>query len=165
MKDGNDEMATILNPDLYALSDADFDFADTAYGELTATDSDLERLILYFGADGSTTLLDEIRIGTTLSSVTLFISSFSLGDADTDGDVDATDLATLGTNWDPTGTTKTWADGDFDGNGNVDASDLAMLGMNWDPTGAGAGAAYLVPEPATLGLLLVGGLALLRRRK
>ena len=83
------------------------------------------------------------------------------GDTDGDGDIDADDLATLGLNWDPTGTTKTWADGDFDGDGDVDADDLATLGLNWNPTGSDA-----VPEPATMALLVLGcALVLLRRRR
>ena len=69
MKDGDDDLATILNPNLSTLVDADFDSAATATGELTATGDDLDRLILYFAASGEDTLLDEIRIGHTLSSV------------------------------------------------------------------------------------------------
>ncbi|MCD6365320.1 MAG: trypsin-like serine protease [Planctomycetes bacterium] len=81
------------------------------------------------------------------------------GDCDRDGDVDATDLATLGINWSPSGTDKTWTQGDFSGDGNVDATDLADLGLNWSPSG------YAMPEPGTLALLALGGIAILRRRQ
>lgn len=99
------------------------------------------------------------------------------GDADRDGDVDADDLAVIGVNWSPLGSDKTWAEGDFDADGDVDADDLAYLGLNWDPLGnfmSGSipasftipdEAADATPEPATMTLLGLGGLALLRRRR
>ena len=80
------------------------------------------------------------------------------GDCDRDGDVDGTDLATLGLNWAPSGTTKVWEEGDFDADGDVDGTDLATLGLAWNPAGT-------VPEPATMSLLVLGGLALIRRKR
>ncbi len=82
------------------------------------------------------------------------------GDTDRDGDVDGTDLAALGINWDPAGSGHTWAQGDFDGDGDIDGTDLAKIGLNWNPAGLGT-----VPEPVTMSLFGLGGLALLRRRR
>ncbi len=86
-----------------------------------------------------------------------------MGDTDFDGDVDGTDLATLGINWDPVGSGHTWSEGDFDGDGDVDGSDLAFIGLNWNPAGP-AGDMMPVPEPATMVLFGFGGLAMIRRR-
>ena len=82
----------------------------------------------------------------------------SPGDTDGDGDVDGTDLATLGLNWDPAGTDARWSDGDFDGDGDVDGTDLAAIGLNWNPAGAA------IPEPTSLALVAIGCLAMLKRR-
>jgi hypothetical protein len=54
-----------------------------------------------------------------------------------------------------------WQDGDFNLDGVVDISDLAILGTNY---GSGTAEAT-VPEPATLTLLGLGALAMIRRRK
>ena len=81
------------------------------------------------------------------------------GDCDEDSDVDTDDLGILAYNYSgPEG----WAltadrgDFDFDFDGDVDADDLRMLAYNW--TGHLA-----VPEPATVALAGVGGLAVRRR--
>jgi hypothetical protein len=60
------------------------------------------------------------------------------GDSDLNYKVDGTDLATLGLNWSPGGTTKRWAEGDIDGDGDIDGTDLAALGLNWSPAGYGS---------------------------
>ena len=52
-------------------------------------------------------------------------------------------------------------DGDADQDGDVDGVDFGIWQANY-PTNVGGAAT--IPEPATLGLLLMGGLALLRRK-
>jgi hypothetical protein len=68
-------------------------------------------------------------------------------------------------NWNQSGAT--WRQGNFStGNTTVDLNDLVALTGNWGKTvGAAAGAGAAVPEPMTLSLLALGGVALLRRRK
>jgi len=81
------------------------------------------------------------------------------GDFDLSGVIDTTDLARLALNF---------GDGDWgwnDGNGNryidtnIDTTDLAMLAMFF-----GFGETDVIPEPATLSLLALGGAAVIRRR-
>ncbi len=82
------------------------------------------------------------------------------GDANSDHRIDATDLQLLARNWKRSG--KTWDGGDFTGDGNIDIHDLSILARNWAPGTTGGS---LVPEPATLSLLAVGCVALIRRRR
>ena len=85
------------------------------------------------------------------------------GDANDDGVIDATDYITVKQNF---GTTSgaTWAQGNFNGGvGTVDWADLQILMANFGTRSVdGAPAA---PEPATLGLLAIGVLAVIRRRR
>jgi hypothetical protein len=92
------------------------------------------------------------------------ILSTKRGDANLDGKVTDLDAGKLGLNWQDSitkGDNPGWADADFNGDGMVTDLDAGLLGVNWQfgvPTPG-------VPEPATLTLLALGGVALLRRRK
>ncbi len=91
------------------------------------------------------------------------------GDVDKDGDVDIFDFMDLQGNFGTT-TGMAWTDGDVDpydgnslaasGDGDVDIFDFMDIQANWGWTDGGG-----VPEPATISLLSLGGLALIRRRK
>ncbi len=83
----------------------------------------------------------------------LYLFGFPLpGDANRDGRVTFADYILLELNFAHSGG---WSEGDFDGNGIVNFKDYILLEANFGKS---------VPEPATLGLLLAGGLALLRRK-
>jgi hypothetical protein len=84
------------------------------------------------------------------------------GDATCDMIVDVSDLSVMGANY-GTSSGMTWTDADFTGEGAVDVSDLSILGANYGddyscPTSS-------VPEPATLAMLGIGGLAVIVRRR
>ncbi len=82
------------------------------------------------------------------------------GDFDLDGDVDGVDFGLWQSGY-PTASGATLSDGDFDGDGDVDGVDFGLWQANY-PTNLGGSAA--IPEPTTMGLLIVGALAILRRR-
>ncbi|HET6428374.1 MAG TPA: CotH kinase family protein [Phycisphaerae bacterium] len=80
------------------------------------------------------------------------------GDANRDGTVGIADLSALADHYGAAGAT--WEQGDFNGDGIVGIADLSTLADNYGHPGAAA-----VPEPAALGLLAAGALALLLRRR
>ncbi len=91
----------------------------------------------------------------------MFDVGFLPGDVDGNGSADNSDLNSIITNWGQSGLGRTA--GDLNGNGVVDGLDYTEVISYWTagtfPPEPGA-----LPEPATLALLLIGSLALLRRR-
>ncbi len=93
-----------------------------------------------------------------------------LGDSNGDGKVDLTDLSTVLNNFGST--TALWSTGNFDGASTIDLTDLSDVLNNFGSSvpnasvgGVATPALSEVPEPASLGLLSVGLLPLLKRRR
>jgi hypothetical protein len=86
------------------------------------------------------------------------------GDTDADWDVDSVDLANLEGVFGGEGDLYT----DLNGDGRVDLEDFAIMRDNFGlglPSAPDAELGAATPEPATLGMLTLGGLSLVRRRK
>ena len=86
-----------------------------------------------------------------------FVTGSFFADFNLDGMVSILDLGVLGDGYNQTGT---WATGDANGDGAVDLLDLGVLGDNYNLSLPGA-----IPEPATMSLLAIGAVALIRRKK
>ena len=91
------------------------------------------------------------------AGMTLDVKGWVWADANHDDAVDVGDLGILGANY---GTTSgaTWETADFNNDGAVDVGDLGILGAHY-----GYGTGGSIPEPGSLALLAVSGLAMLRK--
>jgi hypothetical protein len=83
------------------------------------------------------------------------------GDINGDGQVDGLDLNLLGADWQSV--SPVTPEADINGDGIVDGLDLNILGGNWQVGVPAPGAA--IPEPASLALLGIGAIAMLRRSR
>ena len=130
---------------------------------------DLIDLLLHFDlgeldVDGSFT---ELTLDGLLNDGTVLMGTDSVrivppGDVNGDGSVGAADLTTIVTNWGMTGAL--YQQGDLNGDGTVSAPDYTEVISNWGSgTPPPSEPPAATPEPATLALLIMGGLAILRR--
>ena len=109
------------------------------------------------------------------STTTVHLTNALPGDVNLDGLVNGTDLAIVNSGLNTSGYTNGYSQGDLNEDGLINGTDLAIVNSNLNTsllgtTGAPAGAlsqigGSAVPEPTSLGLLALGGLAALRRRR
>jgi len=154
---GNDILLQKLVPgdfnDDGVVDAADISLAEAAIGAGLPGDDTYD-----FDGDGDSTSADVFFWRTQILDLPI------PGDTDGDGDVDDADLGVAFANYTgPLGAgvgTKTADEGDTDGDGDVDDADLGNAFAAY--TGPIATA---VPEPTSLALIGLGGLAMLRRRR
>jgi hypothetical protein len=106
--------------------------------------------------------------GTNYDSFVGSVSKTVLGgDANLNGSVTAADYNILLLNFGQSG--KHWDTADFNGNGTVTAADynelLLKFGQSTTPPGSGSVSAAAVPEPASVAMLLMGSLLIVRRAR
>ena len=121
----------------------------------------------------------ELFSGQTIDGNSTVVMYTYGGDADMDGDLDGDDYFYLDSNVLQSETVFGWHQGDFNYDGRLNGDDYFILDSNIlqaqssgnvfyvrDPEfAAGAGGLTAVPEPASIGLLGVGAMGLLRRRR
>ncbi|MDP6636759.1 MAG: PEP-CTERM sorting domain-containing protein [Phycisphaerae bacterium] len=127
-------------------------------------DPAIRSLLFDVDHDGDVDADDRLEVILSLVEVTGG-NGTKLGDPNLSGTVDAGDYTTWADNFGPgTG----WATGDFNGNGETEAGDYTSWADNFGqgPNDAPAPSSPVpTPEPATMMLLAVGGLATLVRRR
>ena len=118
--------------------------------------------------------------GISVDSNSILIAQELLGDSNIDGKVDLTDLSTVLNNFGST--SAAWTSGNFDGATTIDLTDLSDVLNNFGATysspfdasaddqaaaetAISGNNAVAAPEPASLGLLLVGGVFLRKRSR
>ena len=87
-------------------------------------------------------------------------------DFDGDGDVDNADIGlAVGNFTGSSGTGMSYWDGDIDHDGDVDNADIGYVAGSFTGAMPSSSQSPPVPEPATLVLLALGGMAILRRHR
>jgi fibronectin-binding autotransporter adhesin len=141
---------------LISPTDGPFVVANTTAG--TITSSAKFTFILPDGWKGGKLALSDDRTSLILSDLSCMVP----GDTNGDQVVDTADYVAVKQNLGLTGGASL-AQGNLDGDGDVDWDDLQIVMTNFG-TGTSTTPAT-TPEPATLGLLAIGALAVLRRRR
>jgi hypothetical protein len=110
-------------------------------------------------------------LGQDVSPADAIARTTRYGDANLDGLVNLADFNRLAANFGST--SGVWSQGDFDYNGTINLQDFNRLAANFGQQAAGtsvtpddwANLAGAIPEPASLSLLALGALPLMRRRR
>ena len=109
-------------------------------------------------------IADAIRHPLLEITYTSSTPTYLMGDANNDDVVSADDYGSVQLHFGDTGVFGGSLLGDASQDGVVSADDYGSVQLNFGAV-AGMGAVGQIPEPATMGLLVLGGLGLIRRRK
>ncbi|MFP4355406.1 MAG: PEP-CTERM sorting domain-containing protein [Phycisphaerae bacterium] len=164
--------ASVVNANGFLINPADFKRTSSALlefgSDITLGDSlqlefNIHKDIGTTAKDGTSAAYIQKHGGAMIDNV-LFLPAMG-GDANADLQVSIGDLGILAGNYGTEGGAS-WAMGDFNGDGDVSIGDLGILAGNYGSSyGMPEVSVTVVPEPATLGLLAVGGFMALSKRK
>lgn len=125
-------------------------------GQLTVLDAATGNIVAQYSGAGSSVAIANGLVYTVDALGNMMALGGALpGDANGNGVVDQADYTVWYNHY---GVSGQWSDGDFNGDGRIDQADYTVW---YNHYGAGSGS---VPEPAALTMLVLGGIALLRRR-
>jgi hypothetical protein len=133
-------------------------YEPSASSETTTNEDRLFDMLLggYSWAEAAWNATQQLSyVNTVLGDPLMRYRQWQPGDCDNSGVVDVTDYGIWFANYG-----KDAPAGDLNGDGAVDMSDYVIWFSNY-----GAGSVNPIPEPATICLLVIGSLALSRRRK
>jgi hypothetical protein len=119
--------------------------------------------------------------GLTVPSTDILVKYTFYGDANLDGAVDGSDYTLIDAGFNSAGSLTGWQNGDFNNDGVVDGSDYTLIDNAFNTQGASlgtnplalvagataqiAGGGSAVPEPTTFGLVGIGAVGLIGRRR
>jgi hypothetical protein len=118
-----------------------------------------------FGTENLYNLLTEDTLDGVqdFSDIRAWLDDILPGDANLDGTVDFLDFSALSASFGETGTG--WAEGNFNGDGETNFQDFSILSSNFGNSSLALADFAAVPEPGSLALMGVAGLALFQRRR
>jgi hypothetical protein len=140
--------------------DVNGDDVDALVAEIVAGTDDLA---FDLSGDGAVNNVDLSQWLSDAATENGFAAPYLRGDANLDGNVNASDLNSLGQNWQ--GSPNAWQSGNFTADGIVDANDLYQLAQNWLATIPSAAALQSVPEPSGWCLLVFSLAGIVCRRR
>lgn len=111
-------------------------------------------------------MIANIGLGVSYTANTVDLIAGLLGDLDGDGFVGISDLNIVLGAWNNNVTPGVWLLGDPSGDGFIGIDDLNVVLGNWNAgTPPAADASAVIPEPSMIGMMMLGGLGLMKRRR